>query len=446
VVQDPVAPSRSAALSVGLALIFVRFSMIHQLIALETGLNFYLLYVFGIPTLIGVIVVGGFPRSFRARPAWYWTAFGVWIAISAPLSTWRGGSVEVLLLYLRTSWLMVFVVAGLVVSWKDCQRVLSTVAWATVFNLLSSRGFQGSTSGDRLGLDFGSVGNANDFAAHLLLVLPFLFWKAISTKSFFVRILALLGVLYGVYTIFATGSRGALIALLAGSAFILLRGTGRQRLGLILLAPVVIGVVVLTIPDKLLNRIGSFAAQSSTGSIEAQESTRAREYVFGKSIDYTLQFPIFGVGPGEFAAYEGSHNQVIGTHGLWHQTHDTWTQVSSECGIPGLLFFIGGVLSSFFLLNRTYRKAKQQPGCEDIRLATFCLMLGMLCFSVAVTFLSFAYFLYFPFMAGLAIAVSSAAEQEFRTRPGNLAQAQPQPPAYQHFAPRVFTARTRPAV
>ena len=32
-----------------------------------------------------------------------------------------------------------------------------------------------------------------------------------------------------------------------------------------------------------------------------------------------------------------------GTRGQWLGTHNTYTQISSECGLPGLLFFVASL-------------------------------------------------------------------------------------------------------
>src|SRR5271170_7444537 len=63
------------ALCFALALVFVRFSMIHQIIAYHLNIDLYLLYVVGIPVFIGILTTGGLKQTFRYRPAVYWTAF-----------------------------------------------------------------------------------------------------------------------------------------------------------------------------------------------------------------------------------------------------------------------------------------------------------------------------------------------------------------------------------
>jgi O-antigen ligase len=149
---------------------------------------------------------------------------------------------------------------------------------------------------------------------------------------------------------------------------------------------------------------------------EALQSSAARQYTLTTSIRYTFEHPLFGVGPQEFSLYEGGHEQMIGTHGYWHETHNTYTEVSAECGIPGFIFFTGGIVSTLLLLYKTLRQARRQPGCNDIRVAVFCIMLGMVGFTAAITFLNFAYFFYLPAMAGLATGVWAAGQREFELR------------------------------
>jgi O-antigen ligase len=282
--------------------------------------------------------------------------------------------------------------------------------------------------GGRLGLEFGSISNPNDFACHLLLTLPFLLWVARGTRSIVVRTLALAGVGLGVFTILRTGSRGALIALVLASLFVLLRGTAPQRIVLLGSAVVLIPVLLVALPKETLQRITSFSASDTSASAEALGSSEMREYLLRKSVEYAFHNPIFGVGAGQFAWAEGILDQVGGTtHGYWHETHNTYTQVASECGFPAFFLFIGGTLSAFLLLNSTWRQARQRPDCKDIAAASFFAMLAMVAFCTAIFFLSFAYYFYLPALAGLAIALDRTARAEFVSRAALVVEPQ-QPP------------------
>ena len=407
---------RTVTFYMALALIFVRFSLLQEIQLYTMHFKAYLLYVFGIPAIMGVVLAGGLRRTLSARPAYYWTGYALWVLAAVPFSSWRGASVQFVWYFFRTDFMMLFVVAGLVVSWRECRIVLRTLAAATVVNLLTARLFSASDEG-RMTLEWrGSVADPNDFAAILLLGLPFLLLVVFNSKSRLLKFAALAGITFGIVVIFKTGSRGALLALIADTLFLFFRANHRQRIALVCCVPLILLLVVAIVPSELLQRIHSFSASDENASAEALASSTARNYLLHKSVEYTFEFPIFGVGPNQFASYEGTHNAVFGWHGMWHDTHNTFTQASSECGIPAGILLIASWVSSFLLVNRTYRKARSRPECRDIQAATFCLMLSIVGFCAAITFLNFAYFFYGPAMGGLAIAIARAANYEFTRR------------------------------
>ena len=435
---EDTSPLRVMAFKLGLILVFIRFSIIHQLLTSLVHVNFYLLYLFGIPALLGVALAGGVQRTLRSRPAVYWAGFAIWLAVGAPFSSWRGGSIGGLSSYLRTDFPMLFVTAGLVYTWRECRAMMYAIAWGAVAILFAGKMFQDDTGyyGERLAINFGTVSNSNDYAGHLVLVLPFLLWAALTSKSKAIRLAALCGIPYGVLLVLKTASRGGLVALVAGALFWLLRGSMRQRIALLALGPVVVVALVGFVPRSSMVRILSFSTESADASEEALESSTMRRYLLQESILYTLQHPLFGVGMGQFSNYEGVHSTLVGgLRGFWHETHNTYTQVSSECGIPALALYLAGIVSTFLMLNRVYRRASGRPDCVDIRNAAFCIMLAMTAYCTATAFLNFAYFFYLPAIASLAIAVSNAAQVEFDRR----SSQEPQPgfmPPYRRPLPR----------
>jgi O-antigen ligase len=207
----------------------------------------------------------------------------------------------------------------------------------------------------------------------------------------------------------------------------LLRGTMRQRIALLAMGPVAAVAMVIFVPRSDLVRIMSFSAADAGASQEALESSMARRYLLEQSVLYTLRHPLFGVGMAQFTNFEGEQSQVLGAHGYWHETHNTYTQVSSECGIPALALYAAAILSTFLLVNRVYRQARERPGCEDIRVAAFCIMLAMAVFCTAIAFLNFAYYFYLPTMTSLAIAVYRAAQDEFASRSSGFVEPDQSP-------------------
>jgi len=64
----------------------------------------------------------------------------------------------------------------------------------------------------------------------------------------------------------------------------------------------------------------------------------------------TATHPIFGVGPGQFESVTQT----------WFLTHNTYTQLSSEVGIPGIILFL-------LILRRVFRNLKDVLKTERFR-------------------------------------------------------------------------------
>jgi O-antigen ligase len=159
--------------------------------------------------------------------------------------------------------------------------------------------------------------------------------------------------------------------------------------------------------------------------VEAQESSAQRAYLLKQSLVYTAQHPLFGVGPGQFPNYEGTESRKEGKRGVWNVTHNFLTQVSSECGIPAVIFMLLGLGSAVALVNRTYQQACKK-GFRDIANACYCYQLGLVGYLGSIIFLAHAYHFYLPTMIGLAISLSLVAAREMSSRqPRSAAQAAP---------------------
>ncbi len=406
------------AFNCGLVLVFLRFSYLHETIAFLTGVNTYLLYIFGTLAFIGVLGSGGLPRTFREKPGKFWLAFVIWMGLAVPFSTWMGGSLLHWIGYVRVTFPMLLVVSGLAVTWKDCRKVFYVIAFGSLINLATARLFMQASSTDRLAMEFsGAIANSNDLAAHLLLVLPILLFVVLKPRSpFIVRAIGLVAFIYGIFTILATGSRGALIALVITLAFVFLTGTSRQKLTIAVAGPLGLLVLIAFLPGSTWNRLMSFSEnEKSTG--EAIESSEAREYLLKKSIVFTFQRPIFGVGPGQFSMYEGSTMTSQGLRGNWHETHNTYTQVSSENGIPELVFYLGAIITTFAMLRKIRQRAIAARN-EEIVTAVFCLTVGFVAYCVSTGFINFAYKFYALTISSLVMAMWAAVNRELPVPPG----------------------------
>jgi O-antigen ligase len=408
-------PVRKVAFYFGLALLFTELTLLHELAYYFVGFNPYLLYLVAPPALLCGLFTGSVQRTFRHRAPFYWLAFYAWMALATPFSQWRGGSFE-RVVDGRINLMLLIVVGGLILSWKDVRVVFYTIAAAAVTNLLTARHFM-NTSGGRISIELSGfdIANSNDLAAQLLLVLPFLLFIAMDRqRNIVVRLAPFPVIAYGLWVVLGTASRGALVGLAVAFLVLLCLGSPRQRIVAILGASAVAFLVFVALPGATLTRLGTLFGEQHE---EAQESEASRTYLFMKSLQFTAQHPIFGVGPDQFYNYEGGTSVKEGRVGNWHATHCSWTQVSSECGIPALIFYLAGLGSALLLVMRTLRDAHHQ-GHVEIANACVCYLLGMAGFLVAITFLSNAYRYYVPVMISLAVSMCFAARRQMGSVPG----------------------------
>jgi len=411
-----------------LGFMFFRFSEAHQFLAVTLGFNTYPLYVFGLPAIAAVLMSGGLRRAFSFRCGWYWFGFLVWLVIDIPFSFWPGGSFFVVLAYVRTQWLTFFLIAGLVMTWKECWLMINMLSLSGMVAVATGKLFavEGYT---RMRLSVGTYGNPNDFAALLILMGPFIALQIFTPKrNLLVRVIAVPVLLYGLYLILATGSRGALVAIAIAAAYVLTKVSMRVRVGALLGFCAAGLVVTPVLPDSIRTRLTTVFANTDVG---AAESASVRREILKEASLYTLTHPLFGVGPGQFGNYNGQqthHREGSNDPGIWFETHNAYLQVSSECGIPALILFLAALISTFRLMNRIYKRTKGAAATKELKnlhMSVFYMLVSMIGFYVAVFFLNFAYMFQLPAMTGIAMVLATVAEQEFgipmqvaRVRPG----------------------------
>jgi O-antigen ligase len=310
---------------------------------------------------------------------------------------------------------MLIIIAGSVANWRDCRRMMYAIGWSAVIDAVAGKRF-GTMTGGRLSLVSGSMGNANDLAAQLLILLPFLLFITFTTKSLTIKITSFAACLYGLYLATATGSRGAFIAFAGSLAFTFLRSSAKVRLVFLIVIPLVIGILLISLPKEVVHRLATTFRDQAEAVADvdeaAVESKQARIALLKASIGLTLEHPLFGVGPGEFADVMLGKARAEGRHNAFQVAHNAYTQLSSEAGIPALVLLVGAMLSTYLLLRRTELLAKTSPAHQELRGAAFCIIVALVIFSICIFFLSLVYRFYLPALSGLAIALSEVARKE----------------------------------
>lgn len=413
---EEVGSLRVVAFYAALAMLYARFAILPEIMSVLTGANTYLLYLVGPPAILGCLITGGFGLALRSKAVLYWSGFFVCMLAATPFSSWVGASAQKDFAYARTDLICLYVVAGLVLTWKEVVKVTTMMAFAALTVIGVSRIFATADSNGRLSLDFeGIISNSNDLASHLVLLLPFILLFMIKPgRNIILRFLMAGCIFYGLWVILGTSSRGAMLGLFGMSAVFFFRLSGKQRIGVMVGLPVIAIVLIAVLPKANLARLGTIfggaAEATASGDDEAGDSMASRQYLFRESLKYTLEHPLFGVGPSQFSNFEGITAKANGEHGNWHETHNTYTQISSECGIPAFLFAMAALVYTVTSVNKTYNAAKR-CGDHEVARVSLCFLASMIGYMVTIAFLPFAYRFTLPAMIGLGVAISRAADR-----------------------------------
>jgi len=166
---------------------------------------------------------------------------------------------------------------------------------------------------------------------------------------------------------------------------------------------------------------------------EAAQSKKLRTELLKKAVEYSFTHPIFGVGPGQFSIYEGGESVSQGKLGLWHGAHNSYVEISADCGLIAFACYIIGIFGTLILANRTLgqvrrvaRSRPDRPELKEMSWALFCIVIGLVGFDVAIFFLNFSYFFYMPALTSIVLALTSVIRSDL---------ARLQPPSAPPFAP-----------
>jgi O-antigen ligase len=305
----------------------------------------------------------------------------LWLTV--PFSpVWRGGAFHMMLDFSKMLPLVI-VIYGAVRSMKRLQWVLFVQA-ASVAAIAITSIVKAHILGGRLrGVLSGMYGNPNDLAFAIDLSLPLCLALAMATRSYWKKFAWSVVMLLMIYTVFRTASRAGAITLAAVTLICLWQlGVKSRRFYLLLLIPVAVIVLWLHSGNALRERFEQENVNLATNS-QFSGSAQQRKQLLIRSLEVTAQHPLFGVGPGNFP--------IVST--AWLVTHNSYTQISAEGGIPAFLLYILALWRGFANLRdiRKYRKAGKR-----IRLFSVVLEASLAGYLIGSFFCSVAYSL-FPY-------------------------------------------------
>ncbi|MGH9515750.1 MAG: O-antigen ligase family protein [Terriglobales bacterium] len=271
-----------------------------------------------------------------------------WCVVCVPFSTWKGGAFWTVFGDYGKCIVMTIMIGIAVNSVSRLRRLLFIQASATaLMAVIGCVFYRGMT---RLSIGNGLYGNANDFAIMIALNWPICLGFMLATKNPFKKLLWGIGVIGMLWAVTLTYSRSGFMAtMVAVVASLWQFGIKGKRKHVVIGAAV---LALLLLPVLIPSGYGTRLEGIFHPSIDPLDkgSAGTRRELLIMSLKETASHPIFGVGPGQFESVTQT----------WFLTHNTYTQLSSEVGIPGLLLFL-------LILRRVFRNLKDVLKTERFR-------------------------------------------------------------------------------
>ena len=347
-----------------------------------------------------------------------------WYAMGLPFALWRGGSFEVF----TQVWLKTLVIFVLLTQTLVTEKRIHMLLWAIILSGLVVTSYSIIQSsrvvwvGERMsGVNQGILG-WNFLGIEVALTIPYIAAMIISHRSVVSTVLLAAASLSMLWMLVLTASRSGLLNVLWSTfwtSLLVLRGRSRGRLVGIGIA-VALFVVISLAPQVFWERLGTVwnISEAHLDAVQesAEESTQDHWAVLERSVAYTLEHPVFGLGLGNFQVASGLQ---LGQPSAWMGTHNTFTEVSSEAGLPALGLLLALLATAIIHMRRTVRVLGRNPGSSDLLLMARATLASLLSFAFGAFFahLAYEYYLFYPVAIAVGIHYMGRATRK-SDRPG----------------------------
>ncbi len=411
-------PIHKIGFAAAAAYVTMQYAFLNDLLGIVGHIYIPLAYIFGPPALLAALLGGRLGRVFQTRVGYFVLGIYVCLLASVPFSLVRSRSLFMLKDVLITGYGVFFIVAALAATLAQVRLLMHVIAWSAILDVFVTSRMGAVDADGRMSFAGGSMANANDFALHLLVAVPFcLLYVLEKGRPKVVKLIMIGASAAMVYYALQSGSRAAVLCLAVIGLFGVWKASFSQRVAIAVFTFTALAALPFLAPQTWVRLAGSFdsaATRSSSSASSAHLSSVGRLDLLRRSIEVTLRHPLFGVGVGEFQDAEAGIASDEGVRAHWQVTHNAYTQISSEAGIPALICFAGAVFGAIRLSLRIYQRARRSPQLQNLALMTFNLTLAMVCLACAMFFDSLCYSYYVPMLAGLSVALWNASQSDLR--------------------------------
>ena len=246
------------------------------------------------------------------------------------------------------------------------------------------------------------MGDGNDFAWGLAVMLPFTFYLVLVPKSILVRAIGVFGMVVALFGIVGTSSRGGSLGVIAAVLFYWWFMSGKKALGVAIMLVGLMGVLAFA-PSSYLTRMSGLSNTAEDTSAQARLTT------WTASMKMAIDYPL-GVGAGNFSSaygryYLGSSGRLGYASNKWYSAHSIYFRTLGEYGYLGLGLLIYLVVSTVIANMKVRARLLAQGAEARIPVAWPSLVaMAVVAYAVCGTFLGGLSYPHLFLLCGLTVA------------------------------------------
>ncbi len=273
----------------------------------------------------------------------------------------------------------------------------------------------------------------NDLATLLAMTAPLMGYLALEAHTAKKRRLLGLFTGYVALVCLLTQSRGGFLAIAGVALFIFLQHNG-IRLRTRVAIPAMFGLGLIFAPQEVKNELVTLTALDEDYNME---TSTGRKAIWTRGLTYIQAYPVFGVGAQNFG-YADATLPPEAAQPWWRgkAPHNSFIQVATDTGIPGLALFLGMLLSCAYRMYRIRQKFAKSRDPVERRFGSF----ATLCIASIIGYCLGGFLLSQAYSSMLVFHIALAAGLEIAVR--NHRRAKATVPA----RPRVMHGSKRPVL
>jgi probable O-glycosylation ligase (exosortase A-associated) len=252
------------------------------------------------------------------------------------------------------------------------------------------------TSGERTYVATGSfLGDGNDFALSVNVAIPLCLFLLTNETKIRQKIFWGLALLFLVFAVVATQSRGGTLAVVAVGIYYWAKS---NRKGIMAAMAVVAVLLVFALAPS-----GYFERMQDVANPE-EGSAQGRIQAWSAGLRMVADHPLLGVGAGHFGVAYGSKYGKKGAP--WQTAHSIYFLMIGELGIPGITALLWCIFGNLLENRKVLRQVRaRSPGDSMVNAQVLAsTSAAMIAFAVGGAFLSAVYYPHIYMVAALMTA------------------------------------------